>query len=82
MEHNIMDNYEKLPNDVELKRVICYFCKTEIDREEAIEQGWLPSIYDGKRETADPVCPDCCIRFTQRDADGEWEFKPDYLHRN
>lgn len=56
----------------------CSLCGTEVeDIEDAIEQGWLPSFWDGEiqREVACAKCADTLLQYKD---DGEYEVKPEY----
>jgi len=53
----------------------CAMCGIQIDLvDEAIEQRWTPSFYDGEIQHA-PACPSCTDSFLQIDMHGEWEVK-------
>ncbi len=56
----------------------CSICGTEIDSiDDAVEQGWLPSFYDGDVQH-EVCCPSCSETIIQVGEDGEYEVKQEY----
>ncbi len=56
----------------------CAICGIEIETiQEAIEQGWLPSFYEGETEHG-PVCSSCAETMICVGEDGEMELKAEY----
>lgn len=56
----------------------CAICGIEIETiQEAMEQGWLPSFYEGEMEHG-PVCSSCAETMMEKGVDGEMELKADY----
>jgi len=56
----------------------CSMCGTEIESDEqAIEDGWLPSFWDGETHH-EVACPNCADKFLAVGEDGEIEVKPEY----
>ena len=58
--------------------MFCSICRTEIDTiEKAIDEGWVPSFYDGDTEH-EFACPACSESLLQFGDDAEMELKPEY----
>ena len=56
----------------------CAICGIEIETiDEAIENNWLPSFYDGEVEHG-PVCSSCAETMIGWGEDGEMELKAEY----
>ena len=50
-------------------------CERTVESVEmAIEQGWVPSFYDGDAEVSEPVCWECEERYLTLAEDGELEL--------
>ena len=58
-----------------MKCPICGITVETID--EAVEEGWTPSFYDGEIQH-DPACPACTDSLLQINEHGEWEVKEKY----
>lgn len=58
--------------------MLCSICGIEIDAiDKAIDEGWIPSFYDGDTEH-EFVCSGCSEALLQVGDDGEMELKPEY----
>lgn len=56
----------------------CAICGLEVETiDEAIEQDWLPSFYEGEIEHG-PVCSSCAESMICVGEDGEMELKAEY----
>lgn len=56
----------------------CSICCIEIESiDDAVEQGWIPSFYDGDVHH-EAACPSCSETIIQVADDGEYEVKPEY----
>jgi hypothetical protein len=56
----------------------CSICGFEIATpDQAIDEGWIPSFYDGEIEH-EYACPGCTISLLQMGEDGEMEVKEEY----
>ena len=57
----------------------CVICGIEIDSvDEAIDEGWIPSVWEGDYEQEGPFCNSCAEALMQLDENGEFELKPEY----
>jgi len=56
----------------------CAICGIELDSiDEAVEQGWIPSFYEGETEH-EFACPSCTVVFLELGEDGEMQVKEEY----
>ena len=56
----------------------CSICGIEVETiDEAIENDWLPSFYEGEVEHG-PVCSSCAKTMIDMGHDGEMELKAEY----
>lgn len=56
----------------------CAICGIEVETiDEAIENDWLPSFYEGEVEHG-PACSSCAETMIDINEDGEMELKPEY----
>jgi uncharacterized protein with PIN domain len=59
----------------------CSICGIEIDSiDEAIDEGWIPYLYDGETEH-EFACPKCSEIFLESGKDGEMEAKAEYRRK-
>ena len=57
----------------------CAICGIEMDSvDEAIDEGWIPSVWEGDYEQEGPFCSSCSETLIQLDENGEFELKPEY----
>ena len=57
----------------------CAICGIEIEStEQAIEEGWIPSVWDGDQEKEGPFCASCSDPLMQLDENGEFAVKEEY----
>jgi hypothetical protein len=57
----------------------CVICGIQIDSvEDAIEEGWVPSIWEGDQEQDGPFCPSCSEILIEVDEVGEYVVKEEY----
>jgi len=57
----------------------CAICGIQIDSvDEAIDEGWIPYVWDGAQEKDGPFCPSCSETLIQVDEDGEFVVKEEY----
>jgi len=57
----------------------CAICGIEIESiDQAIEEGWIPSVWDGDQEKDGPFCASCSDMFIEVDEDGEFAVKEEY----
>ena len=57
----------------------CAICGIEIEStEKAIEEGWIPSVWDGDQEKDGPFCGSCSETLIQLDENGEFVVKEEY----
>jgi hypothetical protein len=57
----------------------CAICGIQIDSvEDAIDQGWIPYIWDEDREKDGPFCASCSETLIQIDEDSEYVVKEEY----
>ena len=57
----------------------CAICGIEIDSaDEAINNGWIPYVWDNDREQEGPFCGSCSEMLIQVDEDGEFVVKEEY----
>jgi hypothetical protein len=57
----------------------CAICGTEIESvDEAIDEGWIPSVWENDHEQEGPFCASCSETLMQLDENGEFELKPEY----
>jgi hypothetical protein len=64
-----------------MRRVImkCVICGIQIDSvDEAIDNGWIPSVWEGDHEQEGPFCASCSEALMQLDENGEFELKQEY----
>ena len=61
----------------------CSLCGTVMpDMETAVEEGWVPSYFDGEEPCEGPVCNECLEKYLTMDKDGELvlkELKGEYV---
>jgi hypothetical protein len=58
--------------------MLCSICGIEIDDiENAVDEGWIPSFYDGDTDH-EFACSGCSKSLLQVGDDGEMELKPEY----
>ena len=56
----------------------CSICGIVVDDiEKAIEEGWIPSFYDGEQQH-DPACSGCSETILEAGEDGELQVKAEY----
>ena len=46
--------------------------------EQAIEEGWIPSVWDGDQEKDGPFCASCSDTLIEVDENGEFVVKEEY----
>lgn len=57
----------------------CAICGIEIDSvDEAIDEGWIPSVWEGHHEQEGPSCASCSETLMQLDENGEFELRQEY----
>ena len=57
----------------------CAICGIEIESiDQAIEEAWIPSVWDGDQEKDGPFCASCSDMFIEVDEDGEFAVKEKY----
>jgi hypothetical protein len=56
-----------------MKCAICGITTDSVD--EAIDQGWIPYVWDGDREIDGPFCGSCFEGLIEIDGDGEFVVK-------
>ena len=57
----------------------CAICGIEVESiDEAIDGGWIPSVWDGDQEREGPFCGSCSETLMQLHENGEFELKPEY----
>ncbi len=57
----------------------CAICGIEIDSvDEAIDDGWIPYVWEGDHEQEGPFCASCSEALMQLDENGEFELKQEY----
>ena len=57
----------------------CAICGIEIDSvDEAIDEGWIPSVWESDHEQEGPFCASCSEALMQLDENGEFELKQEY----
>ena len=49
--------------------------------EQAIEEGWIPSVWDGDQEKDGPFCASCSDTLIEVDENGEFAVKEEYRGR-
>jgi hypothetical protein len=56
----------------------CSICGIIVDDiEKAIEEGWIPSFYDGEQQH-DPACSGCSEAILEAGEDGELQVRAEY----
>ena len=57
----------------------CAICGIEIEStEQAIEEGWILSVWDGDQEKEGPFCNSCSDTLIELDENGEFAVKEKY----
>ena len=57
----------------------CAICGIEVESiDEAIDEGWIPSVWEDDHEQEGPFCASCSETLMQLDENGEYELKPEY----
>ena len=57
----------------------CAICGIQIDSvDEAIDEGWIPSVWEGDHEQEGPFCASCAETLMQLDENGEFELRQEY----
>ena len=57
----------------------CAICGIEVDSiDEAINEGWIPSVWEGDQEEEGPFCGSCSETLIQVDKEGEFVVKEEY----
>ena len=57
----------------------CAICGIQIDSvDEAIDNGSIPSVWEGDHEQEGPFCASCSEALMQLDKNGEFELKQEY----
>ena len=57
----------------------CAICGIQIDSvEDAIDQGWIPYVWEGDHTKEGPFCPSCSETLFQIDEVGEYVVKEEY----
>ena len=57
----------------------CAICGIQTDSvDEAIDNGWIPSVWEGDHEQEGPFCASCSEALMQLDENGEFELKQEY----
>jgi hypothetical protein len=57
----------------------CAICGIQIDSvDAAIDEGWIPSVWEGDHEYEGPFCASCSETLMQLDENGEFELKQEY----
>ena len=57
----------------------CAICGITIDSvEEAIDEGWIPYVWDGDQEKEGPFCASCFEALIEIDKDGEFAVKEEF----
>ncbi len=57
----------------------CAICGIQIDSvDAAIDEGWIPSVWEGDHEQEGPFCASCSETLMQLDENGEFELKQEY----
>ncbi len=57
----------------------CAICGIEVDSiDEAIDEGWIPYIWEGDQEKEGPYCGSCSEILIQVNKDGEYVVKEEY----
>ena len=57
----------------------CAICGITIDSvEEAIDEGWIPYVWEGDSEQEGPFCGSCFEGLIEIDEDGEFVVKEEY----
>ena len=57
----------------------CAICGIEIESiDQAIEAGWIPSVWDGDQEKDGPFCASCSDTLIEVDENGEFAVKEEY----
>jgi hypothetical protein len=57
----------------------CTICGIEVESiDEAIDEGWIPSVWDGDQEREGPFCGSCSETLMELDENGEFELKHEY----
>ena len=57
----------------------CAICGIEIESiDQAIEAGWIPSVWDGDQEKDGPFCSSCSDTLIEVDEIGEFAVKEEY----
>ncbi len=57
----------------------CHFCgrHAPADMNQVVDDGWVPSFWDGEDEVCEPVCGECCETRLELDVeDGELILRP------
>ena len=57
----------------------CAICGMILDSvEEAIDEGWIPYVWEGDREQEGPFCASCFESLIEIDEDGEYVVKEEF----
>jgi hypothetical protein len=57
----------------------CAICGIEVDSiAEAIDEGWIPYVWEGDQEKEGPYCGSCCEILIQVNEDGEYVVREEY----
>ena len=57
----------------------CAICGIQINTvDEAIDTGWIPSVWEGEHEQEGPFCASCSETLMQLDENGEFELRQEY----
>jgi hypothetical protein len=57
----------------------CAICGIEVDSiDEAIDEGWIPYVWEGDQEKEGPYCGSCSEILIQVNEDGEYVIKEEF----
>jgi hypothetical protein len=76
MRSGLQDWLRAIDSEIESNSVACQLCGKEILFDEAIEDGWAPSVWTKNGlEILEPTCPTCIEDHYALNEDGEWICK-------